>query len=189
MRTTSNYPNRRHTPDSMRDELMAAQRMGKEQEIADLSLLIQNAERPKGRPALPGVQAARNRQGMRRFNREKIPGRAYINPVRALQIGDWVEDPSGARWRVSRIHGDVVWYDEPGQPTVNCPVKLLRMVEPPASAPRAPTAPRVQETPVAVLTACEALYQGVWDAYEVQDWTALERALRAYEVKLSELGV
>lgn len=185
MRTTTNYPNRKHTPETMRDELTAAQRSGKPQEISDLSLLILNAERPTGAPPLPGVDKARNRQGMRRYARAKPAG----VPLRRSQVlvGDWVEDPTHARWRVTRIHKDTAWYEIPGAPSINCHVSQLTIVNGPIPAPT--EAPALEVRPDARAEACEALYQGVWDAYEVQDWTALERALRAYETRLAALGV
>lgn len=187
MRDPSNYPNRRHTPETMRDELTAAHRMGKPQEITDLALLIQNAERPKGARPLPGAAQARNRQGMRRFNREKLPaGVSYDNPRRTqVLVTDWVEDPAGARWRVSRIVGDTAWYDVPDKPTINCPVKLLRIVNGPHAPTPAPSAPALPPASNGRAEAAEALYQATWDVLDKEDgssWReALERALRAYE--------
>jgi len=158
--------------------------------MADLALLIENAERPKGAPLLPGAAKARARQGQRRHSRNVMaPGRSYTDyqaHPRAPKLTDWVEDLSGARWRVTRITADTCWHDLPGEPVINCPIKFLKIVDGPAPE-RAPSV--APPAPDGRFAACEALYQGIWDAYEVQDWAKLETALRAYEATLAALGI
>lgn len=185
MREPSLFPNKKHTPDTMREELEHARRAGSAREIADLALLIQNAERPKGSPCLPGTTRARNRQAQRRYNRERTFGQSHRNPGRKVPcVGDYVRVPNGEVWLVTSIEADCIHSDlVQGAGYRHCLTKLATVVEGAAQAPA--QAPAKPDT----LPACEALYQGVWDAYEVQDWSAVERALRAYETALAALGV
>jgi len=174
---------RKHTPDSLRHELNMT---GNPAEIADISLLISNAERPKGSPQLPGVAPASNRQAQRRYHRERTRDQNSVRNTarRVPAVGDYVRVPDGQVWLVTQIAGDVVRSDD--QPGClgyrGCPVGLVTIVDAPtAPTPSAPLPPASNGR----AEAAEALYQGVWDAYEVQDWAALERALRAYELSTS----
>ena len=171
---------RKHTPDALRHELSVT---GNSAEIADLSLLIMNSERPKGAPRLEGVSAASNRQAQRRYHRERTRDQNGVrNPTRrAPAVGDHVRVPDGQVWLVTHLDGDMIRSDL-GAGLNRCPVGLVTIVDAPtAPAPSAPLPPASNGR----AEAAEALYQGVWDAYEVQDWAALERALRAYELSTS----
>jgi hypothetical protein len=166
----------------MRAELDLAQRAGSASEIADLSLLISNAERRAGTPKLDGVGPAANRQAQRRYNRERTYDQnSARNPHRRLPtVGDYVRVPSGQVWLVTHVIGDMIRNDlGPDSPYNSCPIALCTIVDAPVQAPEAPDG-RFQ--------ACETLYQAIWDAYEVQSWDGLERALRAYEATLASLG-
>ena len=187
MRDPSAFSNRKHTPDSLREELVAAQRAGSPAEIADLALLIANAERPKGTPKLDGAGPAANRQAQRRYQRNRTwDQNAHNTNRRKPVIGDYMRCPDGRVYPITHIDADRYISDVAGKPYIWCHVSQLTIVD----GPTAPSpAPAPTPGPDALHEACEALYQGIWDAYEVQDWAALERALRAYEARLATLGV
>lgn len=185
-RTESNTPNRKHTPDTLRVELEQAQRAGSAQECTDLALLIANAQRPKGAPPLPGAVQARNRQGQRRYQRERTWDQNAHNVSRRRPgVGDWVEDLTGARWTVTRIEGDQLVHDVPKEMIRRWPMGVVKIVDGPRPAP----APAPEAATDARAEACEVLYNAVWDAFEAQSWESCERALRAYEASLAALGV
>ena len=184
-RAKSTLPNTKHTPDTMREEYARAKRSGSKVEMADLTLLIANAERPKGAPLLPGVLQARNRQGQRRYSRDRTKAQHAMNPERRDPIvGDYVRVPNDEIWLVTSVVGDLVRSDDqPGCLGFRyCPIKYTTIVDGPVTTSAAPAQDARAE-------ACEALYQATWDAFDAQDWPALERALRAYEATLAALGV
>jgi len=186
-REHSLLPNRKHTVASLTEELESARRSGRAQEIADLSLLIQNAQRPKGAPCLPGTAQARNRQGARRHNREKLPpGKDYNqNTERRLpKVTDWIETIAGDRWQVTRVTADLVWHDVPGEPLTSCPFKYCRIVD----GPRKPGEQSPPNDPCALCRAGETLYHAIWDVIDTMiagsERDALEQAARTYEETL-----
>lgn len=194
MRNRSAFPNRQHTPDTLRDELTQAERAGSATEIADLALLVANAERPKGAPKLPGAGPAGNRQAQRRYQRNRTWDTSSHNTARRTpRVGDYMLCPDKRVYLISHIEGDdYISHDVPG---ARCHISQLTIVDGPDRAPAPELAP-AKESHVAceallveALAGSETFYQGVWDAYEVQDWAALERALRAYEARLAALGV
>src|SRR5262245_11111754 len=138
MRRSSNYPNRKHTPTTMREEFAHAQRAGSAGEMSDLLLLIANAERPGGAPMLAGALQARNRQGQRRYNRERTFDQSTRNGARRDPVpGDHVRVPNDEVWLVTSLQADMIRSDDqPGCPGFrSCPIKLCTIVD--AQAPDA----------------------------------------------------
>jgi hypothetical protein len=173
-----------HTPDALLNELEIARRNGTASEINDLTLLLQNAERPKGAPKLPGAAQAANRQAQRRYQRTHTRDQNTArNPERRKPaIGDWVQVPNGERWLVTSIDGGSVRSDkQPGCPGYrHCSIGQVTIVDGPDDAP--PVARPVQG-------AEEALYHAIWDVVDTmpldKSRDALETVLRAYEARLA----
>lgn len=169
------------TTEMLATELDVARRAGSVAEMADLSLLITNADRPKGTPALPGAKEAGNRQAQRRYNRTHTRDQnGARNPHRrAPAVGDHIRTPDGRIWPVTRVDGKMIWSDlGPGTPLNSCPIEYCTIVDLPA--PSGPPVATQAPTP-----AGETLYHACWDALESNDWMALEGALRAYEASLT----
>lgn len=171
-----------HTPESLRLELENARKGGSQSEIADLALLVMNAERPKGAPRLDGASQAANRQSQRRYQRARTRDQNTARPSfrRKPAVGDYVRVPNGEVWLVTSLSGSYIKSDE--QPGClgyrSCPIAMCTIVDGPAApAPASPPVP-----PTAPVD--DVLYHACWDALEAQSWDALEVALRAYESAL-----
>jgi hypothetical protein len=182
-------------PEALLAELEIARRGGSMNEIDDLSLLLQNAERPKGSPKIPGAAQAANRQAQRRYNRTHTRDQnSAKHPDRRKPVpGDYVRVPNGEHWLVTSLVGTLVRSDDqPGCLGMRCcPIGMVTIVDGPAVAP-SPT-PVATPAPSPVADATETLYHACWDALDraATDLSApplstmLETALRAYEASLA----